>query len=87
MKDVRRSPGHAAAGAFRLGMVCAAVCGLSVFGLYWATTSIEPHVAGAAFLATYPVYLLVAAAVLSRWLGYTKDTSALRRVTRPRNAD
>lgn len=84
---VVRSPGPDAAAAFRLGMLAAAAVGLSALAaLYWLGT-IGPFVAGYVLLFLFPVYMLVAAAVFSVWLGYDKDTTALRPVTRDGDAE
>jgi len=78
------SPGPAAAYAFRLGIVAAAIVGLAGIGLLYWSGSIAPVVVGYVLVALFPVYLLFAAAVLSRWLGYDKDVTALRPVYKPK---
>lgn len=80
--SLRIRPGPAAAAAFRFGMIAAAVAGLAVItGLYWLGTLPLPAVAYAVVFL-FPVYLVVAAAALSVWLGYSKDVTALRPVKR-----
>jgi hypothetical protein len=82
MDAVRIRPGPAAAAAFRLGMVAAAVVGLAaIAALYWLGRLSLP-VVGYALVFLFPVYLVVAASALSVWLGYAKDASALRPVKR-----
>ena len=84
MKSVRISPGPAAAHAFRLGIVVSAVIGLAGMGLLYWFGAITLAVAGFMLVVLFPVYLVLAATVLSRWLGYDKDHTALRPVYRPR---
>lgn len=80
MVPPRKSPGPAAARAFTTGVLVAAVAGLSVLGfLYWSG-ALAPLFVGFSLVVLFPVYLLVAASVLSRWLGYDRDASHLRRV-------
>ena len=82
MVSIRVRPGCAAAAAFRFGMLAAAVAGLvAVVALYWAG-ELALIAAGYALLVLFPVYLLLVASVLSVWLGYSKDTTALRPVAR-----
>lgn len=81
------SPGPVAADAFRLGMILGAVVGLTGIGLlYWVGT-LTPILLGYVLLAIFPIYLVVVAAVLSRWLGYDKDATALRPVYRPKEPE
>jgi hypothetical protein len=87
MTDIHRSPGPAAEYAFRLGMVTGGFLGLLGVGILYWTGSITPIQAGYALLALFPVYLVVVAAVLSRWLGYDKDATALRPVYRFEEAE
>lgn len=82
MVAIRRRPGPAAAHAFRLGVVAGAVVGLAGIGLlYWAG-SLAPIHAGYVLVCLFPVYLVLVAVVLSRWLGYDKDVTSLRPVYR-----
>lgn len=87
MTTIRTSPGPAAAYAFRLGIAASAVAALGSIGaLLWAGV-ITPIIAGFALMVLFPVYLVVAAAVLSLWLGYDKDHTALRPVYRTDDAE
>jgi hypothetical protein len=80
MTKVAKTPGANAAHAYRLGLRAAAIVGLALIGtLYWFGV-IELLLAGYALLLLFPVYLVFAAAVLSVWLGYSKDATALRPV-------
>jgi hypothetical protein len=82
MTTIRTKPGPAAAYAFRLGIIASAIVGLVAIGvLYWVGV-VEPVVAGFVLMMLFPVYLVFAAVVLSRWLGYDKDHTALRPVYR-----
>jgi hypothetical protein len=86
MDTVRLSPGPAAAQAFRLGMVTSAVGGLAgIATLYWFDI-LTPLFAGYALILLFPVYLVFAAAVLSVWLGYSKDKTSLRPVYREKGS-
>lgn len=86
MDEIRRRPGQAAAQAFRLGMWIGAVVGLAGLGLlYWAG-ALTPVVAGYSLVLLFPVYLVLVAAVLSRWLGYQQDATSLRPVYRNRSS-
>jgi hypothetical protein len=84
MEPVRTSPGPDAAYAFRLGIVASAVVGLAVLGVLYWVGAVDAVVAGFSLVLLFPTYLVFAAAVLSRWLGYDKDHTALRPVYRPR---
>lgn len=76
------SPGPEAHRAFRSGMLFAAVAGLAALGgLYWVGL-LEPLHIVFAIAVCGPVYLIIAASALSIWLGFDKDASDLRRVTR-----
>ena len=80
MNDERPPPGPDAARAYRLGMAAGAVVGLVVAGaLYW-TGALTPLTLGYVMVALFPVYLIAVAVVLSVWLGYDKDITALRPV-------
>lgn len=79
------SPGPVADHAFRLGTILGAVTGLSGIGLlYWAGV-LTPILLVYVLLAVFPVYLVIVAVVLSRWLGFDKDVTALRPVYRPKD--
>ena len=79
------SPGPAAAAAFRSGMLAGGILGLVGLGLLYWTGAVTPIVVGYGLVALYPVYLVVVAVVLSRWLGYDKDATDLRPVSRERS--
>lgn len=81
------SPGPAAAAAFRSGMVAGGMLGLVGLGLLYWTGVVTPIVVGYSLFALYPVYLVVVAVVLSRWLGYDKDVTALRPVYRSKKSE
>jgi hypothetical protein len=87
MSTVQTSPGPDADRAFRLGTIASAVALLATVGaLYW--TGIATLLAVVCVLvAVFPVYLVLVAAVLSVWLGYGKDATALRPVTVPKDID
>jgi len=74
--------GPAAAEAFHLGTLVGAVIGLSVIGLLYVTGTITAMLAGYTLVLLFPIYLILVAVVLSLWLGYDKDASALRPVYR-----
>jgi hypothetical protein len=87
MTSVRVVPGGAADAAFRLGVVAAVMAWLGALALlYWAG-AVTPLAAGVVLLCLSPVYLIVVAVVLSVWLGYDKDATALRPVTREQGSD
>ena len=78
----KMSPGPAADSAFRTGMLTAVLVGLSAIGgLYWIGM-FSPAIAGYALVLVFPLYLVVAASVLSVWLGYGADATDLRPVYR-----
>jgi fatty acid desaturase len=82
MATSAKSPGPAAERAFRTGIRAAAVGALAVLGaLYW-TGALAGYVAVFVVIVLFPVYLLVVASVLSKWLGFAKGPTNLRRVTR-----
>ena len=82
MTTIRTSPGPAAAYAFRLGILARAIVGLVAIGVLYWVGAVGPFVAGFTLVMLFPVYLVLAAVVLSRWLGYDKDYTALRPVYR-----
>lgn len=84
MTEFEMSPGLAAHYAFRSGMLASAAIGLAAIGALYLTGVIELVIAGFAVVMLFPVYLVLAAVVLSRWLGYDKDHTALRPVYRPK---
>lgn len=81
MASPRKAPGPAAARAFRTGILVAGVAGLAALGLLYWIGALTPLLVGFVLVVLFPVYLLLAAAVLSKWLGYDRDVSHLRRVT------
>ncbi|WP_311171984.1 hypothetical protein [Halobellus ordinarius] len=82
MVEAPPAPGPDAARAFRLGSAAGAVAGLVVIGLLYWTGVLSPLALGYVLVLLFPVYLLLVAVVLSLWLGYDKDATALRPVTR-----
>jgi len=83
----KKEPGAAAERAFRTGIRAAAVAGLGAIGLLAWVGAITPLLAGFAAVVIFPVYMLVAASALSKWLGYDKEVADLRRVRRDPDAD
>jgi hypothetical protein len=82
-----RSPGPAARGAFTTGSIVAVIAWFVAFlALYWSGV-ISLYALGFAMLIGFPVYLILVASALSVWLGYDKDPSNLRPVTRERAPD
>lgn len=81
------SPGPVADHAFRLGIIAAAIAGIAVLGLAYWVTDAAPFLFGYAMVVLFPVYLVLAAAVLSVWLGFDKDARALRRVSREQESN
>lgn len=77
MEILPTSPGPAAAHAFRLGLRAGAIVGFSAIVALYYFGVIELLFAGYALLVLFPVYLVFVAAVLSVWLGYDKDATAL----------
>ncbi|MBX0324438.1 hypothetical protein EGH21_15520 [Halomicroarcula sp. F13] len=82
MNAIRTKPGPAAAYAFRLGIVAGAIVGLAAVALLYSFGTITPVVAGYTLLVLFPVYLVLVATALSKWLGYDKDVTSLRPVYR-----
>ena len=82
MTTQAKSPGPAAQRAFRTGVWAAAVLALAVVGwLYW-TGAVAGYVSVFAVVVLFPVYMLLVASALSKWLGYGKTPADLRRVRR-----
>jgi len=86
MTEIRTTPGPAAAYAFRLGIVTSAVVGLATIGLLYWVGLITSVLAGYALVLLFPVYLVIAATLLSSWLGYNKGPSSLHPVYRQKNS-
>jgi len=87
MAAANPSPGPDAHGAFRTGMITAAIAALTLIAaLYWAGLV---DVVGVAYalLILFPVYLVFAASALSVWLGYDKDATDLRPVYREKEPE
>lgn len=82
MGTVRTKPGPAAEQAFRLGMRAGVVAGLIVVGVLYWIGALTPATAAYTLLFLFPIYAVVLASVLSVWLGYDKDATALRPVYR-----
>jgi len=80
MDDQRPPPGPDAARAYRLGMLTGVIIGLVVGGVLYWTGALTPLTLGYVMIALFPVYLIAVAVVLSVWLGYDKDITALRPV-------
>jgi hypothetical protein len=80
MDSQQPPPGPDAARAFRFGMIAGGAVGAVCLGtLYWAS-GLSLLALGYVVIALFPVYLIVVAILLSRWLGYTKDVTSLRPV-------
>ncbi len=87
MATPKKSPGPAARRAFRTGVWTAAAGGLAVVGgLYWIG-ALASYAAVFVVVVLFPVYMLVVASALSKWLGLGKGPADLRRVTREVNGD
>jgi len=82
MDDRQPPPGPDAARAYRLGMLTGGIVGLVVAGVLYWTGVLTPLALGYVLIALFPVYLIAVAVVLSVWLGYDKDVTALRPVYR-----
>ena len=79
---LKTSPGPAAEQAFRTGMIAAALVGLvGICVSYWMGM-LALTLAGYMLVVLFPVYLVVAASLLSVWLGYDTDATDLRPVYR-----
>lgn len=84
MTESRISPGPAATSAFQYGMVAGVVLGLAGVGLLYRLGHLTPAVVGYLLLALLPTYLVLVAALLSKWLRYDRDGASLRPVYRDR---
>ena len=84
MTENRISPGPAASSAFQYGIVAGVVLGLTGVGLLYQSEYLTPAVAGYVLLALFPTYLVLVAALLSKWLGYERDSTSLRPVYQDR---
>lgn len=84
MTTLKMSPGPAAEHAFRTGMIAAALVGLAgIYASYWVGM-LPLTLAGYTLVLLFPLYLVVAASLLSVWLGYNADATDLRPVYRKR---
>jgi hypothetical protein len=79
-------PGPNARAAFSLGIRAAAAGGLGGLGLLYLYDLIDLSLLVFVLVVLFPIYLVVAASVLSVWLGYDKDAGDLRPVTRKQQA-
>ena len=84
MEKLRKSPGPAAAYAFRLGMYAGAIIGLAAIGALFFVGALSLVLLGYALVLLFPVYLVIVATVLSVWLGYDQDAASLRPVYVPK---
>lgn len=75
-------PGPAARRAFTYGIRVAAIGALGGIGLLYWVDYVSLAFAGFLLVVLFPVYLLVVASALSRWLGFGKDVRDLRPVRR-----
>jgi hypothetical protein len=82
MDSLRVAPGPNADGAFRSGMMAAAVLALAGLGVLHWSGQLTLVLTGVVLLLLFPVYLVVVASALSVWLGYDGDMSDLRPVYR-----
>lgn len=86
MGKIKTSPGPAADQAFRLGILASLAAGGVVLGILYWIGLISLPIIGYILLSLLPVYLILVASVLSVWLGYSKDISALRPVYKEKNS-
>jgi hypothetical protein len=63
-------------------MLAAAVVGLTILGACYMQNVLTTTTALYVLFALFPIYLVLAASVLSVWLGYDKDVTDLRPVYR-----
>lgn len=87
MTPVRTAPGPDADYAFRLGVIAGAILGFAVLGLSFWGGVVGPIGLGYLLLAVFPVYMVFVTVLLSVWLGYDKDETALRPVYREKESD
>jgi len=75
------SPGQAAHEAFAIGVRVAALGALCAIGfLYWAGAITSPP-AIVTLLLSLPVYFILVAVLLSKWLGLAPDVTDLKPVS------
>lgn len=84
MEKIRKSPGPAAAYAFRLGMYAGAIVGLAGIGALFVVGALSLVLLGYVLVFLFPIYLVLVATVLSVWLGYDQDVTSLRPVYVPK---
>lgn len=82
MARLKVAPGPDATHAFRLGLAVATLAGLVPIGVLYTQGTLPLPMLGFVLLALFPVYLVISASVLSVWLGFDKDATDLRPVTR-----
>ncbi|MFB6196466.1 MAG: hypothetical protein ABEI80_09870 [Haloplanus sp.] len=82
MTASRGSVGSAVEGAFRYGVLAAAIAGLTGIGWLYLSETLSPIAAAYTLFALFPVYLVFVASILSVWLGEDKDATDLRPVSR-----
>ncbi len=61
-------------------MIVGGIIGLVGVGALYFAGTLTPLALGYVIVALFPVYLITVAVVLSVWLGYDKDITALRPV-------
>lgn len=86
VQSVRLTPGPDADRAFRLGIVAASVLWVTGLTALYVSGLLSLAVAAYGLVGLLPVYLLVVAAALSVWLGFSKDATALKRVHEPQDS-
>jgi hypothetical protein len=75
------SPGQAAHEAFTIGVRVAALAALCAIGvLYWAGAITSPPTI-IALILSLPVYFILVAVLLSKWLGLAPDVTDLKPVS------
>jgi len=85
MGRLTNTPGPVARSAFATGMIAAAILGLTGVGVLWWAGLLDYVLLGYLLVLVFPLYLVFAASAINVWLGYGKDATDLRRVTRPKN--
>jgi fatty acid desaturase len=80
VQSLRTAPGPDADRAFRLGIVAASVLWVAGLTALYVSGLLSLPVAAYGLVVLLPIYLLVVAAALSVWLGFSKDATALERV-------
>jgi hypothetical protein len=75
------SPGPVADSAFNTGMIGAAIVGLLAIAAMYYWSGVPLPIAATMLVLIFPVYLVIAAALLNSWMGYGGDAIPLKRVT------